>query len=152
MKLFRALFVLFLFAAVLAPVHAQDDEDKQSKKDAQIRTVHGVVLDKDENVVTGGIVYLQNKKTQVIRTYISDDEGQFRFSGLDPNVDYEIHAELNGLTSITRTVSSFDSRKEIEVSLKLDRKKTDKEQLSSLDGVGKPPVGPQVRIYPEHFT
>jgi protocatechuate 3,4-dioxygenase beta subunit len=126
MKIFRALFVLILFAVVLAPAHAQDDQDKQSKKDAQVRTVHGVVLDKDENIVTGGIVYLQNKKTQVIRTYISDDEGQYRFSGLDPNVDYEIHAELNGLTSITHTVSSFDTRKDLVMSLKLDRKKTDK--------------------------
>jgi hypothetical protein len=126
MKLFRALFVLFLFVAVLTPVRAQDDQDKQSKKDAQVRTVHGVVLDKDENIVTGGIVYLQNKKTQVIRTYISDEEGQYRFSGLDPNVDYELRAELNGLTSITHTVSSFDTRKDLVMSLKLDRKKTDK--------------------------
>jgi hypothetical protein len=126
MKIFRAIFLLFLFAAVLSPVRAQDDQDKQSKKDAQIRTVRGVVVDKDDNVVTGGVVYLQNKKTQVIRTYISDDEGQYRFSGLDPNVDYEIHAELNGNVSITRTVSSFDTRKDIVLTLKLDRKKTDK--------------------------
>jgi hypothetical protein len=125
-KLFRALFFLFLFAAFLSPARAQDDQDKQSKKDAQVRSVHGSVVDKDENVVTGGVVYLQNKKTQVIRTYISDDEGQYRFSGLDPNVDYEIHAELNGLTSLTRTVSSFDTRKDIVMTLKLDRKKTDK--------------------------
>jgi hypothetical protein len=126
MKFLRAIFVLMLFAVVLAPVHAQDDQDRQSKKDAQVRTVHGAVLDKDENVVNGGVVYLQNKKTQVIRTYISDSEGQYQFSGLDPNVDYEIHAELNGMTSIVRTVSSFDTRKEITMDLKLDKKKTGK--------------------------
>lgn len=76
MKLFRAVFILLVFAAVLSPVRAQDDQDKQSKKDAQVRTVRGEVLDKNENSITGGVVYLQNKKTQVIRTYISDDEGQ----------------------------------------------------------------------------
>jgi deoxycytidylate deaminase len=91
-----------------------------------VRTVHGGVLDKQDNIVSGGVVYLQNKKTQVIRTYISDDRGQYTFSGLDPNVDYEIHAEMNGLTSTARTISSFDSRKEIVVTLKLDKKKTDK--------------------------
>jgi protocatechuate 3,4-dioxygenase beta subunit len=126
MKIFRAAFIVLVFLAALTPARAQNDQDKQSKKDAQVRTVHGVVLDKDENVVIGGVVYLQNKKTQVIRTYISDDEGQYRFSGLDPNVDYEIHAELNGITSITRTISSFDTRKDLVLSLKMDRKKTDK--------------------------
>jgi hypothetical protein len=125
-RMLRALFVLILFAIVIAPVHAQDDQDKQSKKDAQLKTVKGSVLDKDENAVSGGVVYLQNKKTQVIRTYISDSEGQYSFSGLDPNTDYEIHAELNGMTSLVRTVSSFDARKEINLDLKLDKKKTGK--------------------------
>lgn len=119
MKFIRLAFIVLFAVATLAPLAAQD-------RDSQVRTVHGAVVDKQDNVVTGGIVYLQNKKTQVIRTYISDDAGEYRFSGLDPNVDYEIHAELNGLTSINRTVSSFDTRKEIVVNLKLDKKKDDK--------------------------
>lgn len=119
MKIALKFFVLLFAIAAVMPLAA-------AQKDSQVRTVHGSVLDKQENVVTGGIVYLQNKKTQVIRTYISDDKGQYTFSGLDPNVDYEIHAELNGLTSAARTISSFDSRKDIVVSLKLDKTKTDK--------------------------
>jgi hypothetical protein len=126
MKIFRAISFLMLLAAVLSPARAQDNQDKQSKKDAQVRTVRGAVLDKDENTLPKGVVYLQNKRTSEIRTYISDDEGQYRFSGLDPNADYEIHAELNGMTSIVRTVSSFDTRKEIVIDLKIDRKKTEK--------------------------
>jgi hypothetical protein len=119
MKILRSLLVLIFALAVVAPFAA-------AQKDSQVRTVHGGVLDKQDNIVNGGIVYLQNKKTQVIRTYISDDQGQYTFSGLDPNVDYEIHAELNGMTSTVRTVSSFDSRKDIVVTLKLDKKKADK--------------------------
>jgi len=119
MKIARTLFTLFFVAALVWPIAAR-------QKDSQVRTVHGGVLDKQDNIVNGGVVYLQNKKTQVIRTYISDDQGQYTFSGLDPNVDYEIHAELNGLTSTTRTISSFDSRKDIVVTLKLDKKKAEK--------------------------
>jgi hypothetical protein len=119
MKIIRTFFILLFVIAAVLPVGAR-------QKDSQVRTVHGGVLDKQDNTVTGGIVYLQNKKTQVIRTYISDAQGQYSFSGLDPNVDYEIHAELNGLTSATRTVSSFDTRKDIVVTLKLDKKKSDK--------------------------
>jgi Carboxypeptidase regulatory-like domain len=119
MKTIRTLFILLFAIVAVLPLTAR-------QKDAEVRTVHGGVLDKSENIVNGGVVYLQNKKTMVIRTYISDDQGQYTFSGLDPNVDYDIHAELNGLTSITRTISSFDSRKDIVVTLKLDRKKSDK--------------------------
>jgi len=50
--------------------------------------------------------------------------GSYRFSGLDPNADYEVHAEKDGAKSPTRTVSSFDGRKEIDLNLKIDRKKS----------------------------
>ena len=119
MKIVRTFFILLFVITAVLPLTAR-------QKDAEVRTVHGGVLDKSDNIVNGGVVYLQNKKTMVIRTYISDDQGQYTFSGLDPNVDYDIHAELNGLTSITKTISSFDSRKDIVLTLKLDRKKSDK--------------------------
>ena len=68
---------------------------------------------------------MKNLKTAAIRSYISNDQGEYRFSGLDPNIDYEIHAELNGMTSVTHTVSSFDPNKEIVLTLKLDKKRPD---------------------------
>jgi hypothetical protein len=122
MKIIRTFLILMFAFAAIFPIAS----GSARQKDSQVRTVHGGVLDKSDNIVNGGVVYLQNKKTQVIRTYISDDQGQYTFSGLDPNVDYDIHAELNGLTSITKTISSFDSRKDIVLALKLDRKKADK--------------------------
>lgn len=110
--------VIALMSLVLsAAVYPQD-------KETQVRTVHGTVVDKDGNNVPTGVVYLKNLKTQDIRTYISDDAGQYRFSGLNPNVDYEIHAERNGEASATRKISSFDSRRDIVVTLKLDQKKS----------------------------
>jgi hypothetical protein len=93
------------------------------KNQTQLRTVHGTVLDKQENSVSAAVVYLENRKTKVIRTALSDDHGLYRFSGLDPNVDFVIHAELNGATSSNRTISTFDTRNEIEMILKLDKKK-----------------------------
>lgn len=89
----------------------------------QLRTVHGVVADKSDSPVISAIVFLKNTRTNAVRSYISDDQGNYRFSGLDPNVDYELHAEKDGLKSATRTVSSFDSKKDIVINLKLDRKK-----------------------------
>ena len=88
-----------------------------------MRTVRGTVVDKDENPMASAIVHLKNVRTMAVRTYITDSAGTFRFSGLDPNVDYELHAENDTLTSSTRTISSFDTRKEVVVPLKIDKEK-----------------------------
>jgi len=90
---------------------------------SELRTVRGAILDKTENPVSSAVVYLKNVRTLAVKTYISDRSGEYRFSGLDPNVDYEVHAESESMTSNTRTVSSFDSRKDIVISLKLDKEK-----------------------------
>ena len=113
--------VIALGIAFALPAASQD-----KKGDAELRTIRGTVLDKDENPRASGVVYLVNTKTQAVKTYIADDAGNYRFSGLDPNVDYEVHAEHEDMTSSTRTVSSFDSRRDVEVPLKLSRKKTAK--------------------------
>jgi hypothetical protein len=95
---------------------------QDSKKDAQLRTVHGVVLDKTENAVSESIVYLKNDRTNVVRTLYTDTTGKFRFSGLDPNTDYEIYAQKGNAKSATHTVTSFDTRKDLTVNLKMDKK------------------------------
>jgi protocatechuate 3,4-dioxygenase beta subunit len=121
LKIFATLFLIF-FAVV--PSHAQEESKAQKKAEAQLKTLHGSVIDRNENPVPSSVVYLKNVKSQSVKTYIADETGTYRFSGLDPNVDYEIHAEHDGLTSSTRTVSSFDSRRDIEVVLKLSKKKS----------------------------
>src|ERR1700688_1953165 len=108
-------------ALLLVLLVALTATSQDKKNDLQLRTVHGAVLDKDENPVPSSVVYLRNMKSQAVKTYIADDTGHYRFSGLDPNVDYEVHAEHNDMTSPTRTVSSFDSRRDVELVLKLSR-------------------------------
>ena len=110
------LVTLAVFSAI--PAGAQD-----KKADAQLRTVHGSVIDSSENPVPSGVVYLVNVKTQAVKTYIADESGNYRFSGLDPNTDYELHAEHGELTSSTRTVSNFNSSRDMEITLKLSHKK-----------------------------
>jgi len=115
----RILLLAGLMMSLTAPVSAQDN-----KAEAQLRTVHGTTVDKDDNPIASCVVYLVNVKTQSIITRITDNSGAYRFSGLDPNVDYEVHAEHDNLASATRTISSFDSRRDIEVILKISRKKS----------------------------
>jgi protocatechuate 3,4-dioxygenase beta subunit len=112
----------FAFLVVLVALAAAPSLFAQGKKgETQLRTVHGRVLDKDDTPVSDGVVFLKNTRTQTVKTYISDEAGNYRFSGLDPNADYEIHAEREGMISSRRTISSFDSRKDIELNLKLQK-------------------------------
>lgn len=118
--IFRAALLAALAFLIALPARAQD----KNKKDSELRTVHGSVLDKDENPVASSLVYLLNVKTQAMQTHISDDSGNYRFTRLDPNVDYEIHAEHDDLMSATRTISSYDTRLDVEIILKLSHQKT----------------------------
>jgi Carboxypeptidase regulatory-like domain len=114
--------LLFMVLALTVCVRAGIAQD--AKHEAQLRSVRGVVVDKaSESPVPSAVVFLKNTRTNAVRSYIADEEGNYRFSGLDPNVDYEIHAEKDGAKSTTRTISSFDNKKEIVLPLKLEKKK-----------------------------
>jgi hypothetical protein len=114
----RLLFMAAILALACVTAVAQD-----AKREAQLRTVHGIVQDKSENLVSESVVFLKNTRTNVVRSSYTDSTGKYRFSGLDPNADYEIHAEKEGIKSSTHTISSFDSRKDISLNLKVEKKK-----------------------------
>jgi hypothetical protein len=114
-----AIAVLLLFAGFASVAAAPNQQ-------LRARTVHGTVVDSSESPVSNAVVYLKNLKTLAVLTYISDGKGQYRFSGLDPNIDYQIHAEQGRLTSTDHTISSFDSRPDIVLFLKVNRKKSEK--------------------------
>jgi hypothetical protein len=121
MNLSRRLGMLTVIVlAVAAMAYAQGNS---KGKDSQLRTVRGTVVDDKEAPSDSAIVYLKNSRTQDISTHLSDSDGTFRFSGLDLNVDYEIHAEKDGWTSASKSISNFDTRKEFVLTLKLDHKK-----------------------------
>jgi hypothetical protein len=120
MKNTRHIFGLVMALMVLASFAGA----QEAKHESQLRSVHGIVTDKSDTPIPGAVVFLKNTRTNAVRSYIADDTGNYRFSGLDPNTDFELHAEKDGAKSPTRTISSFESRKEIVVNLKIDTKKS----------------------------
>jgi len=83
------------------------------------RTVSGTVLNESSQPVTGATVFLKNQKTKAIRSYTSTADGHFHFAQIDMSVDYDLWAEKDGRKSATKTVSSWDTRKEFISDLKL---------------------------------
>jgi hypothetical protein len=86
------------------------------------RSIEGSVLTKSGEAVAGAVVLLKDTKTLQVRTYIAQSNGHYHFYGLSTDVNYQLRAEANGLTSKTRTVSVFDSHKVVKLNLKLSKK------------------------------
>jgi hypothetical protein len=87
------------------------------------RVVQGKVLDPDDKPQPNAVVYLQNQKTLEIRTYLTIADGSYRFGQVNSDVDYRLWAKYQALKSKTRSISSFDSRKQFTFELKLEASK-----------------------------
>jgi carboxypeptidase family protein len=83
------------------------------------RSVEGSVVDANSSPVQGATVFLQNIKTKSIRSYTSSNNGRFRFAQVSMTDDYDLWAEKDGKKSATKTVSSWDARKDFQTELKL---------------------------------
>jgi len=91
-------------------------------EDQNARSVQGTVFDSSDAVVNGAVVQLKNTKTLQIRSFITKENGAYYFHGLSPDIDYELKADNQGISSPTKTLSSFDSRKEAVINLKFPKK------------------------------
>jgi len=83
------------------------------------RTIHGKTVDDTETPVGGVTVFLKNVKTRNVKSFTSLPDGNFRFAQVGMVDDYEVWAERGKAKSAVKTISSFDSRKDVQFDLKL---------------------------------
>jgi Carboxypeptidase regulatory-like domain len=114
-----------LIAACIVFFCALSLSAQDKKHSSQLKTVRGVVLDKSDNPVQAAVVFLKDTHSNQVRSNITNDQGEYRFSGLDPNAEYELYAEKDSAKSQTRNISSFESRMDIVLNLKLQQRKKD---------------------------
>jgi carboxypeptidase family protein len=111
--------VLYTSTSVLAaPAQLVGRNSKEDKT----RLLTGKVLDASDNPLTNAVVYLTNTHTRSVKTYIVGPDGSYRFPALQPSIDYEVYAQYNNRKSHTKTVSQFDDRSQVYISLKIDTK------------------------------
>ena len=101
-------------AGLLGPQAAQAQNIGQ-------RVVSGYVVDANATPLVGATVFLKNLKTKAVRSYASAAEGKFRFAQVNMMEDQELWAEKDGKKSASKSVSSWDTRKEFEVELKINK-------------------------------
>src|SRR5438270_8078263 len=113
----RLIVWIVLLGGLAIATSAAGLSDKNPQE--QSRTLVGHVFDANDAPIAKAIVYLKNTKTEVIKTYITDPSGSYRFPGLSPSIDYEVHAEFNGRQSARKILSLLDGRKQPEITLRI---------------------------------
>ena len=111
--------IVFALAAGLIPMARYGGAPQAQAQNIGQRVVTGSVVGDDTAPIAGATVFLRNTKTKSIRSYTSSKEGRFRFAQVNMADDYDLWAEKDGKKSQTKTVSSWDARKQFETELKI---------------------------------
>ena len=107
---FPALTALAVALACMpASTPAQTNIQKGPTHNPIERIATGQVVNKGGSPIGGAVVYLKDSRTSSVKTYIADQDGNFRFGELSQDTDYELWAESNGVRSKSREISSFDN-------------------------------------------
>jgi hypothetical protein len=99
--------------------HSDDEGNKADKPNPAERPVTGVVTDADGKPVIGALVQLTNKQTTKVLSVITSDKGEYRFSGLKKESDYQLKATFKDHASAAHTLSQYDPRPKPVVNLQL---------------------------------
>lgn len=125
----RRLFFALLSVCLVLPLSAQwTNQKKQKNRDPNIRNLEGVVTLPDGNPARGAVVKIKNLKTLQVTSFITPADGKYRFYNLSSNIDYEVRADFNELSSDKRMLTVFDSRLDAVINLPLEAKSADKDK------------------------
>jgi len=78
------------------------------------------VKDQNDNPIHGAIVQIKDMKTSKIVDFATKDDGKFAFKDLHMDIDYELTAKHDGITSPVKRVSIYDTRKDVVLNFKLE--------------------------------
>ena len=122
-SMLAALLLAVSFVAVLPTLGVAAPPPQlfgRDPKPEKTRLLTGKVLDSSDSPLPNAVVYLTNMRTRAVKTYIVGADGAFRFPALQPTTDYEVYAQYEKHRSGTKTVSQFDDRSQVYISLKID--------------------------------
>ena len=119
----RVLTLTAMALALCSGLVAQEPKKtrEERREEANSRAVTGTVTTADDKLVSGAVVQLKDMRTLQVRSFITLDDGQYHFSGLRIDIDYELSARSGELTA-TKKLSLFDNRKQAVLNFKLEKK------------------------------
>ena len=84
------------------------------------RTLQGKVEDKNGAPAKGAVVYLKDTRTSTIKSAVAEDDGSYRFVQLSQGTDYELWAKVGESRGPSKSISSFDSKPQLVINLKVN--------------------------------
>jgi Carboxypeptidase regulatory-like domain len=97
-------FALFAALVCLPALGAQ-----QNSAGTPSRDLSGTVTDPHHEPLRGAIVQLQVGDSPNISSYITGDDGRYRFLRLNGDLDYRVWVKFRDRTSHPRSLSKFDT-------------------------------------------
>lgn len=119
MSFFSKCAAILLCGVTLAAQDTPKPTKKEKREAATERIVEGRVTDPDDKPVNGAVVQLKDMRSLQVRSFITQNDGEYHFSSLKIDNDYQIKGDFSGMTSGWKTLSVFDTRKEPVINLKL---------------------------------
>lgn len=110
--------------ACVSPLAAQ----KKPKPDNNTRSLEGIVFDAEGNPAVQAVVQLKDSRTLQVISFITKEDGAYHFANLKTDVEYQVKADHNGMTSDWKRLSIFDARKVAQMNLKVDKKDPEKKE------------------------
>lgn len=106
--------------AILLPCAALAATHSKKVKPAVDIIASGKVISSNKAPAADAIVYLEDPQSMAIKSYLTGQNGEFHFTDLAPQTDYEVWAEQNGAESKHKFISKFSSHTHFAFTLKLD--------------------------------
>ncbi len=128
-KLFPVSLVLLAAAGLLCAQHTDlstqpattfGNDRPKTNKPSKFRTIVGSVKDRGDNPISGAIVQLKDLRTSKVVDFATKDDGKFAFRELRLDVNYELVAKHDNLTSPVKKVSIYDTRNQVILNFKLE--------------------------------
>jgi LPXTG-motif cell wall-anchored protein len=118
----RVLSILGVAMLLSSGLLAQKKTRDERREEANSRTVQGLITGADEKPIVGAVVQLKDMRSLQVRSFITQDDGTYHFSGLKGDIEYQVTAKAGDTSAGPKTLSIFDSRKEAILNFKLDKK------------------------------
>jgi hypothetical protein len=118
----RVLSVLGVALILVSGLLAQKKTKEERREEANSRSVQGLITGADEKPVAGAVVLLKDMRSLQVRSFITQEDGTYHFSGLKGDIEYQLTAKSGDASAGPKTLSIFDSRKEAILNFKLDKK------------------------------
>lgn len=108
-----------LLLTTIVPAQAQSRAEKRAE--ANLRSVQGLVVDAANNPAAGAVVQLKEMRTLQVRSFITQNDGSYRFFNVKMDTDYQLTVKHRESTAGPRNLTIFDTRKEAIINFKLEK-------------------------------